>query len=79
MRSVIFLVTLVGYVTCVTVNTKYGDVTGQTWPLHNGKSVNSFLALPFAKPPTGQLRFAVSNFRLIIAVVFQLVLITNLQ
>ena len=51
------------YTDAVTVNTKYGDVQGQTHEVHAAgsatKSVNSFLAIPFAKAPTGQLRFAV--------------------
>ena len=44
----------------VTVETKYGPVEGLTIPLHTGNSVNSFLAIPFAKPPVGELRWRVS-------------------
>jgi carboxylesterase type B len=43
----------------VTVETKYGKVQGQSHLLHDGSEVNSFLAIPFAKPPVGELRFAV--------------------
>ena len=43
------------------VQTKYGSVQGKTIPLHDGNTVNSFLGIPFARAPVGELRFMVSN------------------
>ena len=39
------------------MDTEYGPVVGQTIPLDDGKSVNSFKGIPFARPPLGELRF----------------------
>ena len=41
----------------VRVETNYGPVEGLTFPLHTGRSINSFLAIPFAKPPVDELRW----------------------
>ena len=41
------------------VNTKYGPVEGESVPIHTGQIIDSYLAIPFAKPPLDQLRFAV--------------------
>ncbi|CAH1789897.1 unnamed protein product [Owenia fusiformis] len=38
-------------------DTEYGKVEGTNFTLHNGKSVQSYLGIPYAKPPLGQLRF----------------------
>ena len=47
--------------TAVVVDTKYGAVEGTTLtlqdPYHFGFEVDSFLGIPFAKPPVGDLRF----------------------
>ena len=43
----------------VIVSTVYGDVIGQGIPLASGKVINSFLGMPYAKPPVGDLRFTV--------------------
>lgn len=43
------------------VNTTYGRVQGQTLATHYERNVNSFHGIPFAKPPVGNLRFAVSK------------------
>ncbi len=54
----------VGYTLGVQVETKYGTVEGETIELidlyHAGISVNTFLSIPFARPPVDELRFAVS-------------------
>ena len=44
----------------VTVSTVYGDVVGQAVPTAAGKTINTFLGVPFALPPVGDLRFTVS-------------------
>ena len=48
-------------VRAVTVSTKYGDIEGFTTSYQNAsgpfKSVTKFLGIPFAAPPTGELRF----------------------
>ena len=41
------------------VNTKHGPVEGHVVNLADGTQVRSFLGIPFAKPPTGELRFRV--------------------
>ena len=43
------------------VDTKYGPVQGTTIPLHDGKNVQSFLSIRFAKAPVNELRFMVST------------------
>ena len=42
------------------VLTKYGYVRGHFVTLSGGVEVVSFLGIPYAKPPTGELRYAVS-------------------
>ena len=42
-----------------TVNTKHGPVNGHIVTLSDGRTVRSFLGIPFAKPPNGSLRFMV--------------------
>ena len=66
-------------VEAVTVSTKYGNVQGQSHTLHTGITVNSFLAIPYAKPPVGNLRFAVRTISSAIAYEFfyDLVIINN--
>ncbi|CAD5111483.1 DgyrCDS792 [Dimorphilus gyrociliatus] len=41
----------------VVVRTEWGNVTGHVVELANGNKINSFLAIPYAKPPVGNLRF----------------------
>ena len=40
--------------------TKYGSVEGESITIHTGQVIDSFLAVPYAKPPVDELRFAVS-------------------
>jgi hypothetical protein len=42
------------------VETLYGQVDGNTVTLDDGKVVNSWYGIPYARPPIGELRFAVS-------------------
>ena len=42
------------------VETKYGGVSGESVVLADGSVIDSFLGIPFARPPVGELRFAVS-------------------
>ena len=46
----------------VEVDTKYGVVVGHAVELTSGTTINSFLGIPYAKPPTGDLRWQVSDF-----------------
>lgn len=41
------------------VSTKYGDVSGKSIVLHTGAVIDTYLGIPFAKPPIGELRFQV--------------------
>jgi len=41
----------------VTVSTKYGQLEGTLMSTVNGKDIFAFLAVPYAKPPVGELRF----------------------
>ena len=41
------------------VDTKYGLVEGHVVRLSDGSAVNSFLGIPFARPPLGALRWQV--------------------
>lgn len=41
------------------VDTKYGPVEGHAVDLDDGSYVNSFLGVPFAKPPVNELRWQV--------------------
>src|SRR5690242_9464701 len=43
--------------TPITISTKKGDVTGYICKC-GGRQVNTFLGIPFAQPPVGNLRFA---------------------
>ena len=45
----------------VLVDTVYGPVEGHTVDLSDGSLVNSFLAIPFAKPPNGTRRWKVKG------------------
>lgn len=45
----------------VDVDIEYGTIRGQEITLDDGKVVVSFKGVPFAKPPVGDLRFAVSS------------------
>ena len=50
------------FVTCQdnpVVDTIYGQVEGAAVPLENGDVIDSFLAIPYATPPVGELRFEV--------------------
>lgn len=46
----------------VIVETKLGNVRGTVMLSRNGAKFNAFLALPYAKPPIGELRFKVSTY-----------------
>lgn len=41
-------------------DTEYGQVQGTAIELNNGITVHSFNGIPYAEPPTGELRFLVS-------------------
>lgn len=41
------------------VNTNFGIVQGQDVATRGGRQVVQFLGIPYAKPPTGNLRFQV--------------------
>lgn len=43
----------------VAVHTEYGNVIGESFLLHNGKTVNRFHGIPYARPPVGEYRFKV--------------------
>jgi hypothetical protein len=43
------------------VYTKYGPAIGLTEVSRNKREFMSFRGIPYAKPPVGELRFAVSN------------------
>ena len=55
------LVTLLPLSLCqddfVRVETKYGAVDGQSFLLQSGNVINAFLAIPYARPPLGDLRW----------------------
>ena len=42
------------------VNTKYGPVEGISVPIHTGQVIDTFMAVPYGRPPIGDLRFMVS-------------------
>lgn len=44
------------------VDTKYGPVSGKSIILDDGAIIDSYLGVPFARVPNGDLRFTVSNF-----------------
>ena len=44
------------------VKTSLGEICGEIFVLGDGSTGSRFLGIPYAKPPTGKLRFAVSNF-----------------
>ena len=41
------------------VDTKYGPVEGISVPIHTGQIIDSFMGVPYARPPVGDLRFMV--------------------
>ena len=41
------------------VETTYGLVEGREIPIHTGDVIDSYLGIPFAKPPIDELRFEV--------------------
>ena len=43
------------------VDTSYGTVRGKAITLDDGSVINTYMAVPYAKPPVGELRFTVSN------------------
>lgn len=47
------------------VDTNYGQVLGTTDISRNGREFFSFLGIPYAKPPIGNLRYAVISKNLI--------------
>lgn len=54
-----FLCICTGHENGPIANTKYGMVEGKQLGLHNGNTVNSFLGIPYAAPPVGELRWQV--------------------
>ena len=66
MGTVILLVTSLLAVTCSAlepgpiVQTKYGQVQGQIVAIDDFTNVTSFWAIPYIKPPVGDLRFEVT-------------------
>lgn len=57
----------VGYISCtlceVIVQTKLGAVKGTWMQSRDGKRFNAFMAVPYAKPPIGELRFRVKQIK----------------
>lgn len=45
----------------VTISTPSGRLRGERYVLHDGSRGVRFLGIPYAKPPLGPLRFAVSH------------------
>ena len=43
------------------VMTEFGPVEGLSIPLHTGDVIDTFLGIPFARAPVGELRFEVSQ------------------
>lgn len=41
------------------VDTNYGSVSGKTFVLEDESVVDTFMGVPYAKPPVGELRFEV--------------------
>ena len=41
------------------VSTIYGPIEGISVPIHTGQIIDSFMDVPYAKPPVGDLRFMV--------------------
>ena len=55
----------------VLVNTKYGQIKGkQLFSMYKQVPYYSFRGIPYAKPPTSQLRFLVSHIRTLISLNF---------
>ena len=52
-----------GQVPAPEVTTQLGAVSGTTHTLHNSVDVSSYLNIPFAKPPVGDLRFQVEYIK----------------
>ena len=60
--AAVSVLALGSFVTCQdnpVVDTIYGQVEGAAVPLENGDVIDSFLAIPYATPPVGELRFEV--------------------
>ena len=68
-----FIIAFLAFSPClaVDVTTKYGVVRGQTLELDTGVRVNSFLGIPFAKPPVGVLRWKVGTLRTVVCNYFK--------
>ena len=67
MMNAFFLIAFIlifGYTSGVDVTTKYGVVRGQTVELNTGIKINTYLGIPFAKPPIGDLRWKVCDIGL---------------
>ena len=43
------------------VMTEFGPVEGLSIPIHTGDVIDTFLGIPFARAPVGELRFEVSQ------------------
>ena len=56
------LLFVISVTSAITVTTDYGDVIGRTVTVNNGVKVDYYYAIPYAKPPVGQLRFRVSFY-----------------
>jgi hypothetical protein len=56
-----FIIWIVKSHDCLVVPTQYGPVEGRLRETEIGTSYLSFQAIPYAKPPEGNLRFRVSN------------------
>jgi hypothetical protein len=44
-----------------TAQTNYGTIRGRRLILKDGKEINAFLGVPYARPPLDELRFKVIN------------------
>ena len=47
-------------------NTKYGSVEGISVPVHTGQIIDTYLGVPYARPPIGDMRFMVGYAFLLI-------------
>ena len=56
------LLFVISVTSAITVTTDYGDVIGRTVTVNTGVKVDYYYAIPYAKPPVGQLRFRVSFY-----------------
>ena len=46
----------------VEVTTQQGEVRGHVESVHGGRRVETYLGIPYARPPVGELRFEVSGY-----------------